>query len=129
MNRRSFGRLRAAGLMALGLGAVGSIALELQVGSRAPAYLLVVFALWVVSPFAALAWGERLSQHWSEDARAALYAVMFVIAAGTLAVYGYIAFGPSRPQPAFAFVVVPPLSWMLAVILVPLGVFVVRRIR
>lgn len=114
--------------MALGSGAVGSIALELHAGSRAPGFLLVLFAFWVVSPFAALAWGERLSQSWSEHARAALYGVMLTIAIGTLAVYSYIAFGPPRPQTAFAFVVVPPVSWILTVVLVPLGAFLARKL-
>ena len=114
-------RLRKAGLAALVVGAVGSEALMLYTGRRNPsAALMMLFVIWVLSPFAALAAAEFISKKWSGLTRAALYALMFVVALESLVVYGYIVFGPPRPQPAFWFIVVPPAS--MALIAVVLGV-------
>lgn len=78
-----------------------------------PFFLRVLFAVWVLSPFALLVLAETVSKGWSLLTRAALHAVMLVITLGTLVIYSVVAFGPPRAQPAFVFVLVPPVSWLL----------------
>jgi hypothetical protein len=110
--------LRKAGLLAIVLGGVGSVTLTLYTGRRNPsALLMAVFAIWVLLPFVALAVADAMSTNWSALTRTVLYALMIVITIDTLGIYGYVAFGPSRPQPAFWFLVVPPASLLLIAIL------------
>ena len=107
-------RVRTASMVVLLSGAMGSVALMLVVGRRnSSRLLLVVFAVWVLSPFAVLAAANMVSKTWSALSRTTLYGVMLVLTPGSLAVYGNIAFGHPRPQPAFAFVIVPPASFLL----------------
>ena len=107
-----------AGLLAIVIGGVGSVFLTLYTGRRNPsALLMAVFAIWVLLPFVALAAADAMSTNWSALTRTVLYALMFVTAIDTLGTYGYVAFGPPRPQPAFWFLVVPPASLLLIAIL------------
>jgi len=102
--------LRTAALIALPVGAIGSLAFMLRVGHHNPSrILMILFSVWVLAPFAALI----LSMRWAAFSRTPLYIVMLVIALGSPAIYGYVAFGPPRAQPAFAFLVVPFVSWLL----------------
>ena len=110
--------LRKAGLLAIVVGGVGSVFLTLYTGRRNPsALLMAAFAIWVLLPFVALAAADAMSTNWSALTRTVLYALMFVTAIVTLGTYGYVAFGPPRPQPAFWFLVVPPASLLLIAIL------------
>ena len=113
------GLLRVAALIALAAGAVGSVGLMLYTGRRnSSRLLLVLFALWVLSPFMALVWANLVSMRWTDRTRATLHGLMLVLTVGTLAIYGAVAFGPPRAQAAFVFVVVPPASWLLIAIVV-----------
>ncbi len=123
-------RLRVAALSALLVGAVGAVALTLYTGRRNPSWLLMVlFAFWVLSPFAALQLANVASKRYSFHPRAALYAVMLVVALGTLAVYGYVAFGPPRQKTAAVFVVTPPVSCSFIAALVAITALTRRRAR
>ena len=110
------GILQPAALIAVLAGAAGSAGLMLHAGRRAPRLLIVLFAIWVLSPFVALAWGNVLSKRWSVRIRATLYGLMLFIALGSLAVYGADALRPPRAQAAFVFVFVPAASWLLTAI-------------
>ena len=122
------GLLRAVALIAVVAGAVGSVGLMLWVGHRNPSrLLLVLFALWVLSPFIALVLANMVSKRWSVLTRAALYTVMLVLAVGSLAIYGDVALGPPRTKTAFVFVVVPPASWLLIAIVVPIAALISGR--
>jgi pimeloyl-ACP methyl ester carboxylesterase len=68
-----FPRLRSSANIAVALGAAGSIGLLLRAGQRTPRLLLVLMAIWVLSPFIALIWASLVSKHWSRPTRAALY--------------------------------------------------------
>ena len=89
-----------------------------------PLFLRVLFAIWVLSPFALLALVEMVSKRWSVLTRAALYVVMLVITLGSLVIYSVVAFGPPRAQPAFVFVLVPPASWLLTAIVLPIAALI-----
>lgn len=106
--------LRGAALIAVLAGAGGSLALMLRVGRRNPSLiLLTLFTVWVLSPFLALIWAHVASKRWSGLTRATLYSVMLVITLGSLSIYGNVAFGPRRAQPAFSFLMVPLASWLV----------------
>jgi hypothetical protein len=124
------GPLRAASLIAQLAGAVGSVAFMLRAGHRNPSWLLLaLFVVWVLAPFAALAWAAVASTRWPVLTRTALYCLMLVISLGSVAIYGEVALGPPRPQAAFAFVVVPPASWLLMLTILPLTALIARRLR
>jgi len=122
------GLLHAAGLIAVLAGAAGSVGLMLHAGRNNPSrLLLVLFAVWVLSPFLALVLANMVSKRWSVVTRATLYTAMLVLTVGSLAIYGDIALGPPRPKPAFVFVVVPPASWLLIGIVLSTAALVSRR--
>jgi tryptophan-rich sensory protein len=122
------GTVRPAARIAVVIGAAGSIALMLRVGQRNPSsVLMLLFAIWVLSPFVALALAEKRSQRWSPLTRAALHGATLIVTVGSLAVYGVVAFGPPQSKPAFMFLVVPFASWLLMTIVVFLPAFVSGR--
>jgi hypothetical protein len=118
-------RLRAAALVGVAAGAAGSLALMLVAG-HPPLFLRVLFAIWVLSPFAGLVSAHALSARWSPATRATLYAVMLAVSIVSWVIYGTVALGPPRPQEAFVFVVVPPASWLVTAVAVPLAAWLSR---
>ena len=122
------GLLRAVALVALVAGALGSFGLMLWMGHRNPSRVLIVlFAIWDLSPFIALGLADIVSKRWSVLTRATLYVVMLILTLGSLAFYGDVVWRP-RPQPAFMFLIVPLGSWLLMTIVVPLAALVSGRL-
>ena len=126
-NRGFPGLLRAVSLIAVVAGAAGSVGLTLRAGRSTPRFLLVLFVVWVLSPFVVLAWANMLSKRWSVLTRATLYCVSLVITLGSLIIYGNVVLPPVGSPRAFVFVVVPPGSWSLVAIAVPIAAFISRR--
>ncbi len=124
------GVLRPAALIALLVGAVGSVGSVLHAGLRkdSPRLLLVLFAIWVLSPFVALVFANIVSKGWSVITRATLYSVMLVVALGSLAVYGDVALGPLGAKTVPVFVIVPPASWLFVAIVVPIAALISGRL-
>ncbi len=120
--------LRRAALIALVAGAGGSAGLTLYAGHRtgAPRLLLGLFAVWVLSPFAALVVGYMISKRWSAPTRATLDSAMLIVTVASLTVYGVVALGPARPRTA-VFVAFPLASWLLVLIVVSIAAFMSRR--
>jgi hypothetical protein len=111
------GPLRAAAMTAVLAGAAGSLGLTLFVGRHnSSRILLLLFAIWVLSPFAGLALANSVFTRWPDLSRTTLYCLMLLIALGSLAIYADVALGPPRAKPAFAFLVVPLASWLLSAI-------------
>src|ERR1700737_5546045 len=121
------GILRAMALIATVTGAGGSLGLMLRAGQRTPRLLLVLFIIWVLSPFVALAWANLVSKRWSVSTRATLYCVTLVLTLGSLAIYGGLVLPPAGSARAFVFVAVPPVSCLLMAIAVPLVAWISRR--
>jgi len=97
--------LRTAALVAVLVGAAGSLALMLYAGRRNQSRILVIlFALWVLAPFAALAWANF---------RGRLHALTPGVAAVSLAFYGAVASGVLRAKIGFIFLVVPAISLLV----------------
>ncbi len=120
------GLLRAVALIAVLAGAVGSVGLILRAGQRTPRLLLVLFVLWVLSPFVVLAWANMASERWSVLTRATLHCVTLVLSLGSLAIYRDPALRPAGSANAFVFVAVPPASWLLIAIVVPIAALISR---
>jgi len=78
--------------------------------------LLVLMAIWVLVPFAALLWAIRVSQRWQEFARRTLYMLTLVVAGGAFIVYLKAAIHPPRVRAAAPFVAVPLASWILSIV-------------
>ena len=76
-------------------GAAGSLGLMLRAGQPFR-ILLLLFAIWVLAPFIAVAAASVISKRWSLPTRVALYSAMLVVALCSLAVYGDVAFGHFR---------------------------------
>jgi hypothetical protein len=121
------GLLRAVALIAIVAGAVGSVGLMLRAGRNPPRLLLAGFVVWVLSPFAALAWAHSASKRWAAVTRAALDCVTLVITLGSLAIYGGLVAPPTGSRPAFVFVAVPPASWVLMAVVVGIAALISRR--
>jgi len=120
--------LRAAALVAVVAGGAGSLGLLLRAGRRTPRLLLLLFVLWVLSPFAALVWANLVSKHWSIVTRATLYSVMLILTVGSLAVYGVVVLGSPRAKPAAVFLLVPLAAWLVTAIAVSMAALRSRRL-
>jgi len=117
-----------AALIAVLVGAVGSTGLMLYVGRRNDSrILMVLFALWVLSPFMVLILASVVSKRSSALTRATLYSATLVLTLGSLLIYGAVSLGPPRTKTAFVFVVVPPASWLLIAIAVSIAAFISGR--
>ena len=53
---------------------------------------------------------------------------MLVLTLGSLAIYGVDALRPPRPQAAFVFIVVPPASWLVIAIVIPIAALTSGRL-
>ena len=111
---RSLAPLRSFGLVALLLGAAGAMILMLRAGGRSRPLLLVpLFAAWDISPFVLLWIADRFTAGWTRATRTALYSLMVIVAVGSVAYYIADAIWPREAQPAFPYVIAPPVSWLL----------------
>lgn len=121
-------RLRSTAQVAAVVGAVGSLALMLYAGrANQHIFVTVLFVFWVLAPFVALAWVDRMSVRWSVVTRTALHWMTLVITAGSLAIYVHRVLRPPRTTGAFVFVAVPVASCLLAAIAVAVAALLSRR--
>ena len=123
---------RKTGVAATVIGAIASVALLVYVGTRAGSnktqpVVMILIAIWVLSPFVILLAAKSLSKSWSDTTRAALYAMMIVIPVISLIVYVWAATGPLRPKAAAPFVGTPPVSWLLITLVLSFAAFIGRR--
>jgi hypothetical protein len=119
--------LRSSALAGVVAGAIGSLGLMLRAGRRTPRLLLVLFVVWVLSPFVALAWAHRVSTRWLPPTRTALYGVSLVVAIASLLIYGELIARPAGSAPAFVWVIVPPVSWLLIATTLATATLISRR--
>lgn len=128
-SKRGFlAHLRTASLIAVIAGSAGSVGLMFHAGWHTPRLLLALFVIWVLSPFVVLIRAHVMSKHWSALTRATLYIVMLVVTLGSLAIYADDARAHRRPQAAFVYVIVPPASWLLIAIAIPIAAFMSRKL-
>jgi hypothetical protein len=128
-SRGILGLLHAAALIAVTAGAVGSVGLLLRAGQRNNSrLLLVLFTIWVLSPFVVLASADVVSKRWSAITRGALYSLMLVLPLASVAIYATGAFKPAKSGAVFLFVAVPPVSWVLIASGVSIAAFLSGRL-
>jgi hypothetical protein len=115
MQSRGLDVLRSVALVLVVVAAIVSFGLMLHVGQYRLSVLMLLFAVWDLSPFAGLFAAGIVSNRWRILMRSALYAVMLFVAGESVVVYGRVVL--KRPaQPAFAFLMVPLVSWALLIV-------------
>ena len=125
--RTSLSLLRKTALVTLFAGVVGSLTMMFQTGrNNDSVFLMTLFAAWVFSPFAALAIASRISVRWSNLRRAILYCLVLLITVGSLIGYSG-ALSPAGTKPAFVFLVIPLISWLLMAIVIPVAALFSRK--
>ena len=120
--------LRTGALISVLVGALGSVGLVLRAGQGTPRLLLVLFIIWVLSPFVALGWATARSKYWSVPARRTLCCLSLLLTPASLAIYGgAVHVAPPGSANAFVYVAIPPLSWLVMTLAVLAAVAVSRR--
>jgi hypothetical protein len=119
--------IRSVALISCGIGAAGSAALMIYAGKRvaSPSLLIVLFTVWVVSPFALLGLAIVVSKRWADLTRVTLYRVTPIVSAAALGIYGTSALSAQRPKTA-VFVMVAPLSCLFIAIAILTAAFLTR---
>lgn len=121
--------LRTIALITVVVGAIGSLGLMFRAGQHTPRFLLVLFTLWVLSPFVALFWANIVSKRWFVVTRVTLYCVTFLVTLGSLVIYSKLVdIRPAGSANAFLFVIVPPASWVFIAIVVSIAALISRRL-
>jgi hypothetical protein len=125
--QRKISALRMAALLAVAVGAVTSVALLLRSGSRNSSLILlvIVFAGWVLVPFAVLGWANLISTRWSRATRVTLQYVTLGVALLSITCYSGLVPKPEGSPNVFLFVAVPPVSLLIALI-VPIAAIIAR---
>jgi hypothetical protein len=113
--------LRIFSIIALLAGSIVSIVLVLKGGQHNPSILLIVlFLVWVLSPFAGLVIASMKKYQRTVQIQTILYWLMIFIA--TISILGYsgiLRF--SGTKPAFIFLVIPIISWILIITVILIG--------
>jgi hypothetical protein len=108
-------KARLAAITALSLGAIGSLLLMARMGQRQQSVLVIVlFVIWDAAPFALLGLAVRASRGSNARLRAAVYAVSIAVSIASTGAYLVDTIGPSHPQAAFMYVIVPPIAVVVA---------------
>jgi hypothetical protein len=98
-----------------------------RVGGQQQSLILIgLFTGWVLSPFVALVAADVVLKRRTALVRVTLCALMLIVTATSVAVYGNVALGPPRPQPAAMFLMVPLGSWLLATVALAIALAVSR---
>lgn len=82
--------------------------------------LILLFVGWVLSPFVALVVANVLSNRWPVLTRVTVYILMIMLTLGSLLCYTEV-ISISGTKPAFKFLVVPFISWLLIAIVIPIA--------
>ena len=115
--------IRTVALIIVVLGAIGSLYFMFNAGrNQKSIFLLACFTASVLSPFAGLLLAT-IANRWTASAPGLLYWLMIVLTIGSLVAYSG-AFNTPRTKPAFMFLVVPFVSWLL----IATVTFIARRL-
>ena len=97
-------------------GAAASLILMFNAGRNQKSILLIIlFTIWVLSPFTALLIANVIAKRWTIPTRISFYLLMLFITLGSLLGYSG-SLNPPGTKPAFKFLIVPMVSWLLIVI-------------
>jgi hypothetical protein len=108
---------RNAARLAVLAGGIASVAWMLYAGRRQQSQILILlFAMWVLSPFMAGFIAISFAERWAVRTRAVLYTLLVVMTLGSLAIYGAVALEYVKAKIGFVFLVVPLASWLAIVV-------------
>ncbi len=124
---RSLAGLRSISLIALVIGAFGSIGLWIHAAQHPPPLLIVLFVGWVLSPFVVLGIGHVLAKRWAPGTQTALYSVTLFVTVASIVIYADDAVAHRTAHPAFVYVAVPPASWIVSAVAIGLGAWLAKR--
>jgi fucose 4-O-acetylase-like acetyltransferase len=120
--------LRAVATIAAIAGGMVSFVLMLRSG-HPPLFLIVLFTVWVLFPFAALIVAAARSTRWPVRTRTTLHLTTLVIAVASPALYAYAVLGSPATRPTPWFVLVPPVSCAVAIVVVAIAAFMASGSR
>jgi hypothetical protein len=114
--------------MVLLAGAVGSLVFMFNAGrNQNSIFLIVLFTIWVLSPFIALLVANVIAKRWSIPIRVSFCFLILFITLGSLISYCGALNLPGT-KPAFKFLIVPLVSWVLIVIAISIAVSRSRKL-
>src|SRR6266700_4383624 len=109
-------------------GATGSLIFMFHTARHNNSLLLMtIFVVWVLSPFLSLSLATIFYRRWSIISRMILFYLVIVVTAGSLAGYSGI-LNPPGVKPAFIFLVVPLISWVLIAIVMLMAIYRARKL-
>ena len=112
--------------VAIFIGAIGSIDLMLRAGKNNHSILLIMMvAVWVLSPFITLLILNRISYQWASNRRLVLYLSTLIISFISVLIYSNL-FPLHFEKTAFKYLVFPLVSWLI-IIAVMLKIKSVRK--
>jgi len=112
--------LRIIASIILFAGAISSLVLMFYAGHNQKSILLILlFTGWVLSPFIGLFIADMISKHWLPKTRLAIFWLIIFITLASLIFYSG-ALNVSGTKPAFKFLIVPLISWVLILVIVPI---------
>lgn len=118
--------LQYLALIMLFIGAIGSLGFMYH-GRHNNSFLLVgLFTIWVLSPFIILLIANIAFKSWSYLTRVTIYILILFISLISLVSYSGI-LGYNHMKPAFIYLFVPFVSWMLIVIVLSTALLSIRR--
>jgi len=121
-------RLRTPARIVMALSAFAAEALMLFAGRENRHYeITALFIVWVAAPFVLLWVADRASKHWPRLVNTTLSWLMLLVACVTLAAYVRRIVRPPAAQPAFVFVLVPPMSWLVIALALGIAFLIAKR--
>ncbi len=94
--------------------AAASLVLMYRAGHRNPSIvLMLMFTVWVSSPFVALDVVNSFARRWPSARQAVIRTTAVIVALGSVSVYGVDAVRPLSSKGAFFYLVVPFVSWLV----------------
>jgi len=97
------------------VGAIGSLGFMFYSGRYQNSVILIAFfTIWVLSPFVGLTVVVKISKRLTVLTRFTLYWLILVLSIGSLIIYSGAIITVGN-KPAFKFLVVPLISWLLIV--------------
>ena len=112
--------LRIIALIVLYVGAIGSLVLMFNAGhNQKSIFLMMLFTGWVLSPFIGLFIADMISKNWLSKTRSTIHLLIIFITLASLIFYSETLKIPGT-KPAFKFLIVPLISWVLILIIVPI---------
>ena len=126
-NDQRFAGWRSAALLAIVVGAVGSIGFLRRAQQHPPPLIVAGFVVWVLAPFVMLAIANLASKRWPPTVGITLTIVTLFVTVASLLVYRDDNISHRASKPAFVYVAVPPASVILSGLALAIAAMKVRN--